>query len=356
MTATSSASTCAERRHRLAALSCGLALSILAAGCGAASVAATAGSAGSAGSAPGGRGARATATAVARATATATSGARATGTGSAGRPTYAVRELVLHLVDHSRTIRYPGHRAQPRPLVTVVRYPVGVHRPVPLVVFGHGFAVTPAYYWRLLQAWAAAGYVVAAPVFPLENQHAPGGPNEADLVNQPRDMSFVITSLRAASAGPRGPLAGLVSRREVAVSGQSDGGETALAAAYDRHYLDRRIRAAVILSGAELPGAGRFYFLHPSPPLLAAQGTADTINLPRFTYAFFAAAPRPKFLLELLGAPHLPPYTDEQPQLSVVERVSIAFLDRYLKGEPGAADRMSRAGQLGSVARLVAHP
>ncbi len=67
----------------------------------------------------------------------------------------------------------------------MVRYPSTCTDRCPLIVFGHGFAVTPAYYWRLLRSWAQAGYVVAAPVFPLENQHAPGGPNEADLANQP---------------------------------------------------------------------------------------------------------------------------------------------------------------------------
>ena len=104
-------------------------------------------------------------------------------------------------------------------------------------------------------------------------------------------MSVVITRLRAASAVRGGFFAGLIDRRQVAVSGQSDGGETALAVAYDRLFIDRRIRAAVILSGAEIPGVGGFDFPAPSPPLLATQGTADTINPPRFTDAFFRDRP-----------------------------------------------------------------
>lgn len=86
-------------------------------------------------------------------------------------------------------------------------------------------------------------------------------------------------------------FSGLIDRSEIAVAGQSDGGETALAVAYDRYYLDRRVRAAVILSGARLPGGG-FDFPGSNPPLLAAQGTADTTNLPVNTYAFFDLAPR----------------------------------------------------------------
>jgi dienelactone hydrolase len=267
---------------------------------------------------------------------------------------YAVGEHVYNFSDTSRTIKYPRHARQARPLVTVVRYPQNTHGPVPLIVFGHGFAVTPATYWRLLRTWAQAGYVVAAPVFPLENQHAPGGPNESDLANEPGDMSFVITRLLALSAARTGPLAGLIAPREIGVSGQSDGGEAALAAAYDRYFLDPRIRAAAILSGAELPGAGRFYFPTASPPLLATQGTADVVNKPHFTYDFFAAAPRPKYLLKLLGAPHLPPYTDGQPQLSIVERVTTAFFDRYLKGQASAVSRMIATGDVSGTATLTA--
>jgi predicted dienelactone hydrolase len=176
--------------------------------------------------------------------------------------------------------------------------------PFPLVIFAHGFAVTPAPYRRLLETWSRAGYVVAAPIFPLENANAPGGPNESDLINQPRDMSFVITRLLQASADRHSWLAGLIDPRRVAVSGQSDGGETALAVAYDRRFIDRRVKAAIILSGARIPGIGGFDFPTPSPPLLATQGTADTINPPSSTLAFYDIAPPPDG--KLVGGCHLP--------------------------------------------------
>jgi dienelactone hydrolase len=283
-------------------------------------------------------------------------GRAASATAPTSAPPYKVGEEVLHFVDPTRTIRYPGHSVQPRPLVTVVRYPQHARGPFPLIVFGHGFAVTPAYYFRLLRSWAQAGFVVAAPVFPLENEHAPGGPNESDLGNEPRDMSVVITRMLAISAGHSGPLAGLINPRQVAVSGQSDGAMAALAAAYNRDYRDTRIRAAVILSGAEFGGQSRLYFPPGSPPLLASQGTADTSNEPIYTYRYFDAARRPKYLLQLLGAPHLPPYTYEQPQLSIVGRVSTDFLDHYLKGTPGSLGRMRAAGNVAGVAALTARP
>jgi dienelactone hydrolase len=287
------------------------------------------------------------------------------------RAPFAVGIRTLTFVDTSRTVSFPGRARSPRTLVTVIRYPAagpvsGVDVPgapparaagqFPLVIFGHGYAVTPGPYATLLQAWARAGYVVAAPIFPLGNANAPGGPNESDIVNQPRDMSFVISRMQALSAGHSGLFAGLLDDHEIAVSGQSDGGETALAVAYDRLFLDRRVHAAVILSGAEIPGVGGFDFPPGSPPLLASQGTADTINHPFFTYQFFNLAPRPKFLLRLLGASHLPPYTTEEPQLGIVERVSIDFLNRYLKRQSGALRAMGSAGNVHGVAALTADP
>jgi dienelactone hydrolase len=264
---------------------------------------------------------------------------------------FDIRLRVFEFVDRSRTIALPDGRRLLRPLRTVVRYPSAGGRH-PLIVFAHGFALTPASYAGLLNAWAAAGYLVAAPVFPLTNTSAPGGPREDDIVNQPRDISLVITRLLAMSRRPLGVLAGKIDPARIAVAGQSDGGVTALAVAYDSRYRDRRIRAAVVLSGARMPGMGRFP--QRGAPLLAMQGTADTLNAPATTATYFALAPRPKFLLWLLGASHLQPYTDEQPQLGIVERSTIAFLDHYLEGRPlGAFERSARVPGL---TRLAADP
>ena len=280
-----------------------------------------------------------------------------------------IRTFDFH--DPSRTITLPDGTSEPRPLLTYVRYPAlasdgdtdvrdapadRAAGPFPLIVFGHGFAVTPELYRHLLQSWVRAGYVVAAPLFPLESASAPGGPNESDLVNQPADISFVITRLLQLTRARTGPLAGLIDPRRIAVSGQSDGGDTALAVAYDARFRDPRIDAAVILSGVEIPTLGAFAFTPRAPALLAVQGTADTVNLPSETEAFFSAAPRPKYLLRLLGAQHLPPYTSEEPQLRLVERVTSTFLDAYLERRPGAHRALAKAGRVAGIATLRAEP
>jgi dienelactone hydrolase len=270
---------------------------------------------------------------------------------TASRPPIGLR--VLRFVDHRRVAVFRDGIRRPRALVTYVRYPRSGGPPFPLIVFGHGFALLPGVYAKLLDAWARAGYVVAAPVFPVENERAPGGPDETDLVNQPGDMSFVISRLLAANADSNSPLHGLIDPARIAVAGHSDGAETAFAVAYERHYLDRRVRAAVVLSGAELPPE-TLSQRHPSPPLLAVQGTADPINPPRATFALFHAAARPKYLLQLLGASHLPPYTTDGRQLGLVERVTIAFLDHYLQG--GSLRNLLAASQAPGLARLSSDP
>jgi predicted esterase len=239
----------------------------------------------------------------------------------------------------------------PRPLETIVRYPE-TGQAEPLIVFGHGFALTPARYAHLLRAWTEAGYVVAAPAFPLENAAAPGGPDESDLVNEPRDLSFVITSLLALNARADSALYGKIDPSRIAVAGHSDGAVAALGVAYDRRFRDRRVDAAIVLSGAAFRGMGPF----PTggPPLLAVQGTADPINAPATTAGYFELARRPKFLLWLVGASHLPPYTDQEPQLGIVERATTAFLDRYLKGRPLRA--FVQAAQRRGLTRLSAAP
>lgn len=281
---------------------------------------------------------------------------------------FAVGLHVVTFVDHRREVLPPhtaSGRPEPRVLRTDVWYPAlgtpGTSDvaeappalaggPFPLVVFGPGFDMYPSAYEPLLHAWARAGFVVVAPTFPLTNPGTPGGPYEADMVNQPRDMAFVTTRILELSSARTGFLQGMVDAAEIAVAGQSDGGDTALADAYSSCCRDPRVRAAVILSGQQLlPGT---YGPPGGPPLLAAQGTGDTINVPEDTTQLYEDARPPKYLLLLLGADHLEPYTARTPWEKVVVRASIAFLDAELKGVPGALARMRAVGNAPGIATL----
>lgn len=258
------------------------------------------------------------------------------------RITVRVRTVSLRVTDPHRTMATPAGVA-PRAFTTIIRYPVGRPGRAPLIVFGHGFAVTPEPYAPLLRAWARAGYIVAAPIFPLESRAAPGGPDERDLPNQPADMSLVIDRLLAADS----PVGRAVDRRQIAVAGQSDGGDTALAAAFDPRVRDPRVRAAIILSGAFDPFISSFAMPENHVALLATQGTDDAINPPSLTDAFYGPAAPPKYLLELLGAGHLPPYTQPGPELTSVEHATLAFLGCYLERRCQALHAELRARRAG---------
>jgi hypothetical protein len=69
---------------------------------------------------------------------------------------------------------------------------------------------------------------------------------------------------------------------------------------------------------------------------------SDPINLPSATSVFFAVARRPKFLLTLIGAQHLPPYTTLRPQLAIIEQSDARVPRLLLERSPsrGAARRL----------------
>jgi hypothetical protein len=287
----------------------------------------------------------------------------------AGIGSYGVGYEMLDLTDTSRpTPAAAGQPARPgRHLPTIVRYPAAAVPagsevanaaplaplgPFPLVVFAHGYNSSPAVYGALMHAWASAGYVVAAPSFPLATM---GGPlDEADVVNQPGDLSFVITTLLALNSTPGNTLGHLIDPAHIAATGHSDGGETVMGIATNSCCLDRRLSAAIEMSGDMRPFPGT-YFGSRTPPLLDIQGDADPINYYSLGLQIYNSAPSPVFMLTLLGGGHLEPFTTDTAHLAVVEACSIDFLNYYLKGRSGGlvslrADAVARGN-----ATLVAH-
>ena len=222
----------------------------------------------------------------------------------------------------------------------------------PLIVFGHGFTVTPDIYSQLLRSWVRAGYVVAGVSFPVTSCRT-GGP-EADLVNQPQDMSYLLSRLLQLSAQPGDSLSGLLDSSKVAAAGQSDGGDTAAALAASTCCTDHRLKAVAVLSGAEWAGMPGRYFSHAAPPMLFTQGSADTVNPPWASRQLYQADRGPeRYYLDLFGASHLPPYEGSSPVEHIVARVTLAFFDRYVLGQSSAAETMAREGNVAGATALV---
>lgn len=253
------------------------------------------------------------------------------------RAPFPVRELTIPFVDTSRpTVGRDGLISHSRALTTEVWVPEGGGR-FPLIVFAPGFAVGPNPYQTLLEAWAAQGYVVAAVEFPLTDA-AVAGPNldENDLNNQPADLRFVTDGLVA----PTSPVAGQIDRSRVALAGHSDGAESALEESIEPIPPGQpAYRAVIVMSGQPLLGIATT----PNPPILVIQGDADTINPPARGYRTWQVAASPKYLEVLHGAGHLPPLEAGSEWLSVIERVTDAFLDAYVAGT-ASPSTIARAG------------
>ena len=92
------------------------------------------------------------------------------------------------------------------------------------------------------------------------------------------------------------------------------------------------MKAAAILSGAELAAFGGSYFDVSSAPLLVVQGSADTVNVPACSAQAYNDASTPRYYLDLLRAEHERPYVDPGTYRQVVEQVTTEFFTATLEG------------------------
>ena len=245
-------------------------------------------------------------------------------------------------------------------MLTKIRYPLAqgsggsqpATGPLPLLVFGPGFHLCSDSYDDLLQTWASAGYVVAAVNFPRTDCYT-GTSDESDLVNEPSDMSYVLSKLLEISAGPGDPFSGLLNPNEVAAAGHSDGGDTVAALAANACCADHRLKAVAVLSGAEWAQMPGKYFTQGAPPMLFAQGSADPVNPPSSSVTLYRSdVGGTRYYLNLLGADHMGPYTATNPVEKLVARTTLAFFDRYVLGQAGALATMTQDGNVAGTAQL----
>jgi hypothetical protein len=197
--------------------------------------------------------------------------------------------------------------------------------------------------------------------FPHSDCKVGGGASEADIVNQPHDMSFVITRMLALNAAPHGLFAGMLNQRQIAVTGQSDGGDTVAAIAANTCCADHRIVAVAVLSGQEWARStcpscqltGRYFTRRPVP-ILFTQGSSDVVNSPATSKLMYRAdRSRLRYYLDLPGASHTGPYWGANPAERIVVRVTLAFFDRFVLGQAAAGPAMKRAANVRGLAVLV---
>ena len=295
-------------------------------------------------------------------------------------------------IDHTRSVddystTTPRVRANFRTLLTEIRYPIvgtsrspketpnAVPRPraggYPVIVFAHGYDVTPDTYAALLDEWARAGYVVVAPFFPDEKSSAVtaqhGANTEGDLANEPADLTFVTRQVVAASKDlTKGcPLAHhLVDASRIAMAGQSDGANAVATLAYDQG-LDPQgvaysglarglsIRALLILSGQE--EETRTYVTPPRRvPLLVVQSREDQCNSPASAITLYRDVHQSdKWFLELQYAHHLPPYDGaDKAAFRLVAQTTDRFLSTTLHSVHLSTTLLEYANRTPTLARM----
>ena len=245
-------------------------------------------------------------------------------------------------VDASRPTNPNGTYAgaPDRTLRTVIWQPASAGA-LPLFVMAHGFSGLPEDYEAIARHIADAGFVVAAPAFPLTNQNAPGGYQHAlmDVVNQPADVSFVISQLLDANTGP-GDLHGRINADQIAVLGHSLGGATVTVLTRKDCCRDTRVRGAILFAPAPLGLFGPLFDRLPisaGPPTLLINGTVDMAVAYSATAALYADIDPPKFFLGITGADHTDAMNGHTEPLSDLQTVSaraiIGFLNALFRGQ-----------------------
>jgi dienelactone hydrolase len=228
-----------------------------------------------------------------------------------------------------------------RTLVTRIAHPTS-GGPYPLIVLSHGFTGHPDEFTDTIPMWAADGFVVAAPAFPLTNREVPGANgNVGDVVNQPGDVSFVIDEVLAAGHDPVSDLHGLVDPDAIGVVGHSLGGATTWAVSFNTATRDPRIDSTVIFAGVVIDMPEGTFDYASGLPLLVLHGDADPIPMDG-DLAAYEQTMSPKWFVTLLGGDHVPPFTDipsEHDEL--VTETLLAFWHGTLDGDADALDRVT---------------
>lgn len=258
----------------------------------------------------------------------------------------AVGVRTLTVTDPTRGTEARGDRPElpDRPLRITVRYPTPgmpgddeiadapAYEPAPLVLFAHGYDISASRYSLLQHDLASYGFVVVAPEFPMSSTEFEGAPDEYDIPEQARDLSFLITALTGPAAPPE--LAGLIAPGDVGLVGHSDGAVTVLLAAYAPRFADPRVGAVVAISGDFDTFGGRWFTTN-DPPLVAVHGEWDEINPFDSSQELVDNDPGPAMLVGVQGSTHLAAATDPENATAVARLAAYDFLWR-LDGLPGA--------------------
>jgi predicted dienelactone hydrolase len=258
-------------------------------------------------------------------------------------------------------VHIPGRN---RNMLLRVSYPKGTG-PFPLIVFFHGALCSADGYADLADHWASHGYVVILPSHPSAGRSARGDQEQQIRAfrEQVADMSSILDSLDAITTEIP-PLADAIDPSRIAAAGHSMGALIATIVGGlprlepDGSHLslkDDRFDALVLLSGpGPLPLTPQNGWESVTLPTLVTTGTRDHANRggEGATWewrlgAYKLTPPGDRYGLVIDEADHFlggmicaeradgPP---DHEAFAIVESVSTAFLDAYLKNNQSAFD------------------
>ena len=195
--------------------------------------------------------------------------------------------------------------------------------PYPLVVFSHGFSLSPIVYSTLVEHYASQGYVVLAPE---HNESFDGSLTEfwKELIDRPVDIQRTIDYAELLNT-PGELLAGLIDLDNIAVVGHSYGGYTALATAGARFdFVAYKTRCAALTADDPLN-----FFCAPIPNESDMAMRAGLDEVPSGLWPSFGD-PRVKAAISLAGDA----YTFDQRGLAELEVPIMAMGGTVDEGTP----------------------
>ena len=265
----------------------------------------------------------------------------------------------------------------------------------PLVIYSHGTFGSADNAMHIVRALVDAGYIVAAPDYPLTSSKAFTKVRFADIsdvAQQVRDVGFMIDSLLAdPKLGPR------IDADRIGLTGHSLGGVTSYFAAYGGKIREPRVRAiAPIGAGDPVQSAlssdmGLYGTPHSaaSVPVLFLSAEKDIfarttggpgaafarVNAPKYevmvtrgTHVWFrdgndrpAGNKNPDCLFFERNVPNVAmpgceervPLIDPARQQEIARHALISFFDAYLKGSDAALGKLKRISTAYPEASLV---
>ncbi len=226
----------------------------------------------------------------------------------------------------------------------------------PVVVFSHGFGGCNTQSVFLMEALASAGYLAVAPNHadascgrahragsggwrPEEPFQKAQAWSDATYKDRRADIEAVLDAVVNAKSFQGVP----VDAERVGIAGHSLGGYTALGVAGAwTSWKDPRIKAILALSPYNTPFTAKGDLGRLHVPVMFQGGTLDLGISPtvRHSGGAYDRSSGPKYYVEFQGAGHLA-WTDLNPRFhSAINRYSVAFFDRYLKGD-ASSDKLA---------------